>query len=49
VLHHLIELPVAEVARETSVPVGTVKARLARGRRALAALVAADTSEDSHV
>jgi RNA polymerase sigma-70 factor, ECF subfamily len=36
VLHHLVGLPVDEVARELGVPVGTVKARLARGRRALA-------------
>ncbi|MBD8868632.1 SigE family RNA polymerase sigma factor [Nocardioides donggukensis] len=39
VLHHLCDLPVAEVARETGVPEGTVKARLARGRTALAALL----------
>jgi RNA polymerase sigma-70 factor (ECF subfamily) len=36
VLHHLVGLPVDDVARELRVPVGTVKARLARGRRALA-------------
>ena len=36
VLHHLLGLPVEEVARELAIPVGTVKARLARGRRALA-------------
>jgi RNA polymerase sigma-70 factor (sigma-E family) len=45
VLHHLCDLPVAEVARETGVPVGTVKARLSRGRRALAALLAVDLEE----
>ncbi|MBM6402893.1 SigE family RNA polymerase sigma factor [Phycicoccus sp. CSK15P-2] len=39
VLHHLADLPVAEVAAETGVPVGTVKARLARGRTALATLL----------
>jgi RNA polymerase sigma-70 factor (ECF subfamily) len=49
VLHHLVDLPVAEVARETGVPVGTVKARLSRGRRALAELLAVDHSEESHV
>ncbi len=37
VLHHIADLPVGEVARETGVPEGTVKARLARGRAALAA------------
>ncbi len=39
VLHHLADLPVAEVASEVGVPVGTVKARLSRGRTALAALL----------
>lgn len=39
VLHHLADLPVAEVATETGVPVGTVKARLSRGRAALALLL----------
>ena len=39
VLHHLADLPVAEVAAETGAPVGTVKARLARGRAALALLL----------
>jgi RNA polymerase sigma-70 factor, ECF subfamily len=36
VLYHLCELTVAQIAGETGVPAGTVKARLARGRRALA-------------
>jgi RNA polymerase sigma-70 factor, ECF subfamily len=36
VLHHLLELPVDQVARELGIPTGTVKARLFRGRRALA-------------
>jgi RNA polymerase sigma-70 factor (ECF subfamily) len=39
VLHHLAGLSVEEIARETGAPTGTVKARLARGRRALAPLV----------
>ena len=39
VLHHLCDLSVAEIAVETNVPVGTVKARLSRGRAALAALL----------
>lgn len=46
VLHHLLGLPVAEVAAETGVPEGTVKARLSRGRRALAGLLG--VTEDSH-
>lgn len=36
-LHHLADLPVDEVARQLGVPTGTVKARLSRGRTALAA------------
>ena len=40
VLHHIADLPVHEVARETGAPEGTVKARLSRGRAALALLLA---------
>ncbi|MEV4630254.1 SigE family RNA polymerase sigma factor [Micromonospora sp. NPDC049523] len=36
VLHHLADLTVAEVAAALGVPVGTVKARLSRGRSTLA-------------
>ena len=39
VLHHIADLSVADVARETGAPEGTVKARLSRGRAALAALL----------
>lgn len=45
VLHHLVGLPVEEVARETHSRPGTVKARLARGRRALAPHLS-DTAPD---
>ena len=45
VLHHLADLPVADVARETGVPEGTVKARLSRGRAALAPLLGDDLPE----
>lgn len=38
-LHHLADLPVAEVAEITRTPVGTVKARLSRGRTRLAELL----------
>jgi RNA polymerase sigma-70 factor, ECF subfamily len=44
VLHHLVDLPIAEVALETGVAVGTVKARLSRGRAALAYLLADNPS-----
>jgi RNA polymerase sigma-70 factor, ECF subfamily len=37
VLHYLVGMPVEEVAATLRVPSGTVKARLHRGRRALAA------------
>ena len=39
VLHHLAELPVAEVARLEHCAEGTVKARLSRGRAALAEIL----------
>ncbi len=39
VLHHLVGLSVDEVAHETGAPVGTVKARLHRGRAALANVI----------
>jgi RNA polymerase sigma-70 factor (ECF subfamily) len=41
-LHHLADLPVHEVAATLDVPTGTVKARLARGRAALAARLGTD-------
>ena len=45
-LHHLADLPVHEVAATLGVPIGTVKARLARGRAALVGLLA-DPHDDS--
>lgn len=39
VLHHLADMSVDDVAAELGIPVGTVKARLFRGRAALAALL----------
>lgn len=44
VLHHLVDLPVAQVAAEVGAPEGTVKARLSRGRAALATLLSDDTT-----
>ena len=50
VLHHLCGRSVQEVAGELRVPVGTVKARLSRGRAALAVLLRDETlKEDSRV
>jgi RNA polymerase sigma-70 factor (ECF subfamily) len=39
VLHHICDLPVKDVASEVGAPEGTIKARLSRGRTALAALL----------
>jgi RNA polymerase sigma factor (sigma-70 family) len=44
VLHHLADLSVAEVAATLDVPVGTVKARLTRGRAALARFLSDEES-----
>ncbi|MEO3775350.1 SigE family RNA polymerase sigma factor [Micromonospora sp. B11E3] len=46
-LYYLLGMPVAEVARETAAPVGTVKARLSRGRAALAGLLAVSDLEEA--
>lgn len=49
-LHYLADLPVHEVAETIGAPIGTVKARLSRGRATLAALLAdlPDSSEEAH-
>jgi RNA polymerase sigma-70 factor, ECF subfamily len=39
VMHHMLGIPVAQIAAEQGVAVGTVKARLSRGRAALAPLL----------
>jgi RNA polymerase sigma-70 factor (ECF subfamily) len=43
VLHHLVGLDVAQVARVLGVPTGTVKSRLTRARSALAPLLREET------
>jgi RNA polymerase sigma-70 factor, ECF subfamily len=47
VLHHLCDLSVADIARETGVPAGTVKARLSRGRATLAVLLTDHLPEEN--
>jgi RNA polymerase sigma-70 factor (sigma-E family) len=46
-LYYLLGMPVAEVARETNAPIGTVKARLSRARTALAGLLAVVDLEEA--
>jgi RNA polymerase sigma-70 factor (ECF subfamily) len=51
-LHHIVDLPIREIAVQLGVPEGTVKARLTRGRARLAPLVhefADDAEEVNHV
>ena len=50
-LHYLADLPVEAVAVRVGVPIGTVKARLSRGREALARLLSEDAVKggDRHV
>jgi RNA polymerase sigma-70 factor (ECF subfamily) len=51
-LHHIVDLPVREIAVQLGVAEGTVKARLVRGRARLAPLVRAfadDAEEVGHV
>ncbi|MEU6065065.1 SigE family RNA polymerase sigma factor [Streptomyces sp. NPDC047082] len=44
VLHHLCDLSVEQIAAEAGAAVGTIKARLSRGRTALAAHLVSDKS-----
>ncbi|HXZ64822.1 MAG TPA: sigma factor-like helix-turn-helix DNA-binding protein [Streptosporangiaceae bacterium] len=45
VLHYLADLPVEVIARECGLPAGTVKTRLAAGRRRLEALLSQQPEE----
>lgn len=49
VLHHLAGLPVAEIAAEEGVAVGTVKSWLSRGRERLATLLADEAPNGTEV
>jgi RNA polymerase sigma-70 factor (ECF subfamily) len=44
VLHHLVGMSIDDIATETNTPTGTIKARLSRGRTALAHLLGDDTA-----
>jgi RNA polymerase sigma-70 factor, ECF subfamily len=46
-LHYLCEQPVADIARDTGMPVGTVKAYLSRGRVRLAGLLSDSEESES--
>jgi RNA polymerase sigma-70 factor (ECF subfamily) len=46
-LYHLLDVSIADIAREVGVSTNTIKARLARGRRVLARLLDADAPEES--
>jgi RNA polymerase sigma factor (sigma-70 family) len=48
VLYHLLDQPVAVVATQLGIPEGTVKSRLARGRRQLAEMLRVETAEGDH-
>lgn len=48
VLYHLAGLSIDEIAQQLGAPIGTVKARLARGRKALAPLVSEFEEESGH-
>lgn len=47
VLHHLVGLPVEQVAQELQIPVGTVKSRVSRARKSLQPLLLEDTHVDA--
>ncbi|MER6257408.1 SigE family RNA polymerase sigma factor [Streptomyces sp. NPDC001584] len=47
VLHHLCDLSVEQIAAETGAAVGTVKARLSRGRSALAVHLAGEETQST--
>jgi RNA polymerase sigma-70 factor, ECF subfamily len=48
VLHYLMDIAVADIARETGTSLGTVKSRLSRGRAALAEILAVAEKEQTN-
>ena len=48
VLHHVMDLPIEQIADELQLPPGTVKSRLARARLALAPLLAVEEEVPRH-
>jgi RNA polymerase sigma-70 factor (sigma-E family) len=48
VLFHLADLSVAEISAEMNTPAGTVKAHLARGRKAMAGLLSDSSTVENH-
>lgn len=48
VLHHVMDLPIEQIADELELPPGTVKSRLARARQALAPLLAVQEEVPDH-
>jgi RNA polymerase sigma-70 factor, ECF subfamily len=49
VLHYLVGFPVEEIARQLRLPSGTVKSRLARGRKALARRLGVATAQEVQI
>jgi RNA polymerase sigma-70 factor (ECF subfamily) len=47
VLHHLLDLSIEDIARQTGAPASTVRTRLVRGRRRLATLIGDDLPEET--
>jgi RNA polymerase sigma-70 factor (sigma-E family) len=47
VMHHLLDLSVADIAHQTGIPANTVKTRLARGRRRMAELIGTELPEEA--